>query len=67
MFEQQLFESENAVQPELEADGLFGQYEIKTWELSPRLFKIVAASAIANVLALLVFAQTSVLTMKGCD
>ncbi|MFN2500972.1 MAG: hypothetical protein ABR530_03050, partial [Pyrinomonadaceae bacterium] len=46
---------------------LFHNYEIRSWELSPRLYKILGMSALANVFALLVFAQTSLLTMKGCD
>lgn len=68
MFEQQLFDTDETARPvESDEAGLFGDYEIKSWELSPRIYKILGASALANVLALLVFAQTSVLTMKGCD
>src|SRR5690606_38318060 len=49
-------------------DGvLFNNYEIKTWEMSPRLDKILAASAIFNILAVVVIAQSNLLTMKGCD
>lgn len=74
MFEQSLYEQEPiqhsqadvAVEPVQEGD-LFGTYEIKSWSPSPRLYKILGASAAVNLLALLVFAQTSVLTMKGCD
>lgn len=51
-------------QPEPE---LFERYEIKNWNYSPRLYKILAASAVFNILALLVFAQTNLLTTKGCD
>lgn len=46
---------------------LFGGYEIKNWELSPRIYKIIAASAVFNLLAVMVFAQTNMLTRKGCD
>jgi hypothetical protein len=46
---------------------LFRNYEIKNWELSPRFYKILAASAIFNVMALFVFAQSNLLTRKGCD
>jgi hypothetical protein len=68
MFEQQLFHTDETARPvESDEAELFGDYEIKSWELSPRIYKILGASALANVLALLVFAQTSVLTMKGCD
>ena len=66
MFEQSLYET-NPVATPLENGDLFHNYEIKNWEFSPRLYKILGMAAFANVLALLVFAQTSVLTMKGCD
>lgn len=42
-------------------------YEIKNWEFSPRIYKILAASAIFNILALVVFAQTNILQMRACD
>lgn len=42
-------------------------YEIKNWNFSPRIYKILAASAILNVAAIMVFAQTNLLTKKGCD
>jgi hypothetical protein len=66
MFEHSLYEPEEKVEPLKEGDFLAG-YEIKSWQPSPRLYKILAASAAANLLALVVFAQTSILTMKGCD
>ncbi len=43
------------------------KYEIKSWEFSPRIYKILAASAVFNILALLVFAQTNVLQARACD
>lgn len=46
---------------------IFGGYEIKNWDLSPRIYKILAASAVFNLLAVMVFAQTNMLTRKGCD
>ena len=46
---------------------MFHDYEIRNWEFSPRIYKILAAAGVANLFALLIFAQTSVLTMKGCD
>ncbi|MGB5014407.1 MAG: hypothetical protein WBO68_10320 [Pyrinomonadaceae bacterium] len=74
MFEQSLYEQEPIQQPQADAavepvqeGDLFSTYEIKSWSPSPRLYKILGASAAVNLLALLVFAQTSVLTMKGCD
>lgn len=66
MFEQSLYNVETPVEPTHEGD-LFHNYEIKSWEFGPRIYKILAAAGAANLLALLVFAQTSLLTMKGCD
>jgi hypothetical protein len=43
------------------------KYEIKNWEFSPRIYKILAASAVFNILALLVFAQTNILQARACD
>jgi hypothetical protein len=66
MFEHSIYEPEPVAAPLQEGD-LFYQYEIKSWEFTPRIAKILAASMIVNVLALAIAAQTSVLTMKGCD
>ncbi len=66
MFEQSLYEQEPVEEPSNEGD-LFGTYEIKSWSISPRIYKIIGMSVVVNILALLVFAQTSLLTMKGCD
>ena len=51
----------------MQEQELFQGYEVKNWDFSPRIYKILAASAIFNVLALLVVAQTNLLTTKGCD
>ena len=67
MFEQSLFNQEPAETPVSHEGDLFNNYEIRNWNYSPRLYKIIAASAAVNLLALLVVAQTSLLTMKGCD
>ncbi len=69
MFEQSIFESEpvNEPTPELQEGDLFQNYELRSWVPSPRLYKILGASALANILVLLVFSQTSLLTAKGCD
>lgn len=66
MFEQSLYEFEPVGTPAVEGD-LFSNYEIRNWDLGPRVYKILGISAIANIFALLIFAQTSILTMKGCD
>lgn len=46
---------------------LFKSYEIKNWNYSSRLYKILGAAAVFNILALLVMGQTNVLTTRGCD
>jgi len=66
MFEQSSYVKETVATP-LQAGDLFYNYEIKTWNRSPRLYKILGAAALANIAALFIFAQTSILTMKGCD
>ncbi len=66
MFEQSLYKQPPHPTPSEDTD-LFKNYEIKTWEKSSKLYKILGISAIGNILAILVIAQTSLLTMKGCD
>lgn len=66
MFEQHETERENAPKA-VEPKGLFENYEIKPWVFSPRLYKILAGSAIANLLVLAIIGQTNMLTMRGCD
>lgn len=48
-------------------EELFGKYEIKSWNWTPRIYKIFAASAIFNILFLVAVAQTDVLRTKACD
>jgi hypothetical protein len=72
MFEQSLYETETVHVPEmvatpLENGDLFHTYELKNWEFTPRIYKILGIATALNLLALLIFAQTSVLTAKGCD
>jgi hypothetical protein len=68
MFEQSLYNSQApAGQPVLQEGDLFNNYEIRNWNFSPRLYKIIAASAAVNLIALFIVAQTPLLTMKGCD
>src|SRR5436190_13289158 len=66
MFEQPLYEFEPAA-ARVEGSDLFKDYEIKSWVFTPRVIKIVALSAVVNIVALLVVGQTSLLTLKGCD
>jgi len=66
MFEQPSYGYEPTPAPQQES-SLFKDYEVKGWLSSSGLFKVVGLSAVANIVALVVFAQTSLLTMKGCD
>lgn len=66
MFEQHLYEQE-LLASEPQPGDLFHNYEIKNWEFSPRIYKILASSVIINVLAFVIIGQTNLLTMKGCD
>jgi hypothetical protein len=51
----------------LPSGELFRNYEIKSWVLSPRLYKILAISAFFNIAVVVFAAQTSLLTRKGCE
>jgi hypothetical protein len=66
MLEQPLYEPQPVAEPLKEGDPFY-KYEIRNWELGPRIYKILAISAIVNILALVVVVQGSLLTMKGCD
>ncbi len=46
---------------------LFQSYEIKNWNFTPRLYKILGAATVFNLLALLIMGQTNLLTTRGCD
>ena len=65
MFEQELY---NAPAPVKSQEGdLFHNYEIRNWDIGPRIYKILAISAVFNLAALGFVAQTDLLTRKGCD
>src|SRR5438270_5091987 len=66
MFEQPLYEFHPAAAPVPEHD-LFSDYEIKSWVLTPRIYKILGLSLLLNILAIIIVAQGSLLTRKGCD
>ncbi len=78
MFEQSLYEhpqDETPIETPIEAPqevaheegGLFSTYEVKNWSFGPRIYKILGASAVFNLLAVAIFTQGSLMTMKGCD
>jgi len=67
MFEQSLYEPKPVTTTSAAGPDLFKNYEVVSWNMSGRIYKILAISAVANILAILVVAQTSMLTMKGCE
>ena len=66
MFDQQLFDQEVS-EVRLQPGDPFYNYEIKNWDFSPRLYKILSLSAVANILGLLVIGSSGLLTARGCD
>ena len=66
MFEQQLYERD-AANIKTQVGDLFHDYEIKSWVPSPRLYKILALSAILNLTFVGVVGGTNLLTRRGCD
>ncbi len=42
-------------------------YEVKNWDFSPRIYKILASAAIFNLLFLVVIGQTNLLQAKACN
>jgi hypothetical protein len=66
MFDQELYNQETSAAPTQEGD-LFHHYEIKPWEFSPRIYKIIGVAALANLLFFTGVAQTNVMTMRGCE
>jgi hypothetical protein len=66
MFEQKLQDQEITSQdvPQVQ---LFKDYEIKSWNVSTRIYQILGASIFLNLIAILVMGQSNLLTRKGCD
>lgn len=65
MFEDSLYNQEPA-EPVKEGEFLYN-YELKTWDITPRIYKIIGASVIVNILVILIAGQGSLLTAKTCD
>jgi hypothetical protein len=65
MFEQS-YTNTTPVEPLHEGDFLYN-YEVRSWPLSKRVYQILAASAVINILFIAILAQTPILTAKGCD
>ncbi|MET0754317.1 MAG: hypothetical protein ABWZ66_13125, partial [Pyrinomonadaceae bacterium] len=51
----------------MQEQELFQQYELKGWQISPRLYKIIGASVLANLVLFAMMAQANFLTGKTCD
>lgn len=51
----------------MQEQELFQHYELKNWEFSPRVYKILGISAIANILLVVGLAQANFLTARSCD
>ncbi|HKP67693.1 MAG TPA: hypothetical protein VJV05_00315 [Pyrinomonadaceae bacterium] len=66
MFDQELYE-QRAAELQMEPGDPFYKYEIKNWDFTPRLYKILTFSAVANILALVVISSSGLLTARGCD
>ncbi len=66
MFEQNSDQVVVEPKPDASEPAIFSNYELRSWEFTPRIYKILAGSAIFNLLVVAVFAQTNILTMKGC-
>lgn len=50
-----------------EENQLFGDYELKGWQLGPRIYKILGASAVLHLVFFGVMAQFDLLQTKACD
>lgn len=51
----------------MEEKELFEEYEMRGWELTPRIYKILGIATIANILLLYTFGQINFFTTRGCD
>ena len=67
MFEQESYNYEVPEVRQQQPGDLFYNYEIKNWNFSPRLYKILVGSAIFNILALVIIGSSGMLTTRGCD
>jgi hypothetical protein len=51
----------------MEEKELFEEYEVRNWEITPRIYKIFGTATIINFLILFAFGQFNLLSAKGCD
>jgi hypothetical protein len=66
MFDQELYENESA-ELATEPGDLFHNYEIEGWDLNPRIYKIVAVSAVLNIIAFFTLGQPQLFTRGACE
>jgi len=66
MFQQELYTQEVS-ELRMQPGDPFYNYEIKNWNFTPRLYKILAGSAVFNILALFVIGTSGMLTTRGCE
>ena len=65
MFEQAYYTAAPS-EPVREGDFLY-HYEVRGWQLGPRIYKILGVAVLANLLMVLIFAETPFMTARGCD
>lgn len=51
----------------MEEKELFQEYELKSWELSPRIYKILGIAAAVHLFGFIVLGQFDLLGTKACD
>ena len=51
----------------MEEKEFLGGYEIKNWDFTPRIYKILGLSAVINFLIIFGLGQTNLLQTKACD
>jgi hypothetical protein len=66
MFENEL-DNQGAPSQNTAEMPLFENYEMKAWNVSPRVYKILGLSALLNLVAIFGLGQSNLLTVKGCD
>lgn len=66
MFEQESYDQQ-FTDVRTHPGDLFYNYEIRNWNFTPRLYKILAGSAILNILGLVIIGSSGMLTTRGCE
>lgn len=67
MFDQESYSFDATPAEPLSEGDLFYGYEVGRWSWSRRIYTIIGASALINLLAFTFVAQTNILTARGCD